>query len=356
MRLMGSFEILNLKNKNLWYEYLSRLPIDKQDVYFTPEYYSLYENNGDGEAICFVFEKQRSIALYPFLKNSINQLGYCLNDEYYDIQGAYGYNGMLSSSEDASFLRDFWQIFDQFCKDNNIVAEFTRFHPILRNYRLGEGHYNVFFDRKTVFIDLTQSEERIFAGFRKATRQHIKKASQIIEIRKAVYTEENVDTFIRIYVENMKKVNSIPYLFFSRQHFMNMFKLDNIEFFLAYIDDQPIACYSGLVSKEYYSNYLRASLTEYNKTGVNTLMYWSMIQSAKNHGCHYVHFGGGTNGDVDNSLLQYKMNFSQSQSDFYIGKKVHNQQIYDEIIKQWQMKFPKSYVNNEKMLLGYREI
>lgn len=353
---MANFDIFDLKVKDKWKSYLTRLPDDKQDVYFTPEYYSLYEKNGDGEANCFMYEKDGNIVLYPFLKNSINKLGYSLNNEYYDIQGAYGYNGMLSSTDDTTFLEDFWKTFDQYCKDNNIVAEFTRFHPILKNYKLGEGHYNIIFDRKTVFIDLTQSEDEIFAGFKKSTRKHIQKASQKIEIRKAEYTEENVDTFVRIYVENMEKVNSIPYLFFSKQHFLNMFKLDNIEFFLAYLDDQPIACYSGLVSKEYYGNYLRASLTEFNKTGVNTLMYWSMIQSAKKNGCHFVHLGGGTNGDSDNSLLQYKMNFSQTLSDFYIGKKIHNKDIYDIVLQQWKSNHPKSYEKNKQMLLGYREI
>lgn len=353
---MGNFKIFHLKDKIQWSDYLYKIPVDKQDVYYSPEYYSLYERNGDGEANCFVFEKDGNIVLYPFLKNSINRLGYSLDNEYYDIQGAYGYNGMLSSSDDTSFLNDFWYTFDQFCKDNSIVAEFTRFHPILKNHTLGDGHYYIILDRKTVFLDLKQSEDEIFAGLRKSTRKHIKKASQTIEIRKAAYTEENVDTFFRIYVENMKKVNSIPYLFFSREHFMNMFKLDTIEFFIAYLDDQPIACYSGLVSKKYYGNYLRASLTDYNKTGVNTLMYWSMIQSAKNHGCHYVHFGGGTNGDLDNTLLQYKMNFSQTLTDFYIGKKIHYKEVYDEIIQQWKSKNQESYEDKKHMLLGYREI
>ena len=351
-----SNDVLTISDKGKWNDYLKLLPKNQQDVYFTPEYYSLYERNGDGEVNCFIFEKDGNIVLYPFLKNSINQLGYSLDDEYFDIQGAYGYNGMLSSSDDTSFLNDFWHTFDQFCKDNNIVAEFTRFHPILKNHSLGNGHFDIIFDRKTVFLDLKQSEDEIFAGLRKSTRKHILKASQTIEIRKAAYTEENVDTFFSIYVENMKKVNSIPYLFFSREHFMNMFKLDNIEFFIAYLDDQPIACYSGLVSKEYYGNYLRASLTEYNKTGVNPLMYWSMIQSAKNHGCQFVHFGGGTNGDLDNTLLQYKMNFSQTLTDFYIGKKIHNKEVYSEVLDQWRVNYPDSFARNKKKQYRYSEI
>nr|MCR4903436.1 GNAT family N-acetyltransferase [Butyrivibrio sp.] len=339
-----------------WNELLNRFPKDRKDVYFTPEYNFLYEDYGDGLAFCFAYTEDNNIALYPFLKNSINELGYELDKEYFDIQGAYGYNGLISNTDNSGFLARFWNKFDEWCKDNNIVAEFMRFHPVMKNYELAKEHFNMIYDRHTVYLDLTQSEEDIFAGFDKGTRQHVRKAAKTIEIRPVQYSEENVEVFNRIYRENMEHVNSIPYLFFNKEHFRRMFQQKNIEFFIAYQGNIPIACYSGLVSEEYYGNYLRASLTEYNRTGVNTLMYWSMIKSAKAHGCHYVHFGGGTSGDPENSLLHYKMNFSKTLSDFYIGKKVHNQVIYNEIVKQWKEKHPESYAEHKVMLLGYREI
>ena len=349
-------EILDLGSFSRWEEYLNRLPWHCRDVYFTPAYYSLYQNYGDGEAQCFVFEKDGDIALYPFLKNSITPLGYELDKEYYDIQGAYGYNGLIASTDDATFIAEFWDEFDVWCHKSDIVAEFMRFHPLLKNYKLGEGHFKLIHDRNTVYLDLSQTEEEIFGGFEKSTRKHILKAEKTIDIRPADRTEENVEVFNRIYRENMEHVHSIPYLFFSLEHFRNMFQQDNIEFFIAYQGDTPIACYSGLVSKEYYGNYLRASLTEYNKTGVNTLMYWSMIKSAKAHGCHYVHFGGGSSSDPENTLLKYKMNYSQTLSEFWIGKRVHNQAIYDQIVSQWKEKHPESYESHKVMLLGYREI
>ena len=290
------------------------------------------------------------------MKNSVNELGYCLDSDYYDIQGAYGYNGVVTNCKDSDFMADFWKAFDAYCHEEHIIAEFMRFHPVMKNYEQGMGHFNMIHDRQTVYLDLTQSEEDIFAGFDKGTRQHVRKAAKTIEIRPAERTEESVEIFNRIYRENMEHVNSIPYLFFNLQHFRNMFKQGNIEFFIAWQGETPIACYSGLVSNFYYGNYLRASLTEYNRTGVNTLMYWSMIQSAKAHGCHYVHFGGGTSGDPENSLLKYKMNFSKTLSEFWIGKKVHNPDIYNKVVEQWKEKYPVSYEAHKAMLLGYREI
>ena len=97
-----NYKVFSLQDKEEWNNLLKKLPTKQQDIYYTPEYYSLYENYGDGKAQCFVFEKEGEIALYPFLINSINQLGYELDNEYFDIQGAYGYNGVVSSSYDSS--------------------------------------------------------------------------------------------------------------------------------------------------------------------------------------------------------------------------------------------------------------
>ncbi|MCD4731451.1 MAG: hypothetical protein K8R74_12670, partial [Bacteroidales bacterium] len=144
------FKILDLSIKKDWNCYLTKIPANQQDIYFTPEYYELYEKNGDGKAKCFVFEQNEKISLYPFLINSINELGYKLDNECFDIQGAYGYNGVISSSYDVVFINDFYKSFDNYCRENNIIAEFTRFHPLLSNFKISEQNLNVVFDRKTI--------------------------------------------------------------------------------------------------------------------------------------------------------------------------------------------------------------
>ena len=53
---------------------------------FTSEYNSLYQNYGKGETRCYVFEKDGTIVVYPFLMNSISPLDYAFDKEYCDIQ------------------------------------------------------------------------------------------------------------------------------------------------------------------------------------------------------------------------------------------------------------------------------
>ncbi len=130
-----NYKILDLSQKKEWKKYLELLLISQQDIYFTPEYYELYEKNGDGKVQCFIFKDNGDIALYPFLINSVNELGYKLDNEFCDIQGAYGYNGIISSSYDMEFRRKFFDAFNEYWKGNNIIAEFMRFHPLLNNYK-----------------------------------------------------------------------------------------------------------------------------------------------------------------------------------------------------------------------------
>lgn len=130
---MIDFKLIELSQKEKWNEMIARLPIEQQDIYYTPEYYSIYEKKGDGKAQCFVYERDGEIALYPFLINSVNDLGFKLNKQYFDIQGAYGYNGVATSSCEESFKKSFYTAFQNFIEEHSIIAEFTRFNPFLKN-------------------------------------------------------------------------------------------------------------------------------------------------------------------------------------------------------------------------------
>ena len=48
--------LFELSEKDKWNARLKDFDILCQDIYFTPEYYSLYQENGDGNAKCFFYE------------------------------------------------------------------------------------------------------------------------------------------------------------------------------------------------------------------------------------------------------------------------------------------------------------
>lgn len=348
--------ILKLSESEEWSRLLSMLPADQLDVYFTPEYYTLYEQNGDGKACCFVYEEDGGIVLYPFLLNSINQLGYELDDEFFDIQGAYGYNGIVTSSKDEGFLARFHETFDKYCQEQHIVAEFSRFHPLLDNQVLASPKMQTFYSRKTVKLNLTLSEDEIWMNqFSSKNRNVIRKAEKegvtIVE-------SQDYDFFRAMYDQTMRNVNAEGFYFFPPKYY-DTFKENfgsNLTLCFAIYEGKLIAGSMFMFSKDYAHYHLSGRDKNYYKIAANNAVLWYGIKKAKERGCKWFHFGGGTTGADDDLLLHFKQNFSKDTGEFWIGKRVHNQAVYDSIVAQWKEKYPQSYEHNRVKLLGYREI
>ena len=348
--------LLSLKDKEEWIRLHDLLPADQQDVYFTPEYYALYEQNGDGKACCFVYEEEGGIVLYPFLLNSINQLGYELDGEYYDIQGAYGYNGIVTSSKDEKFIGRFHECFDQFCQEQHVVAEFSRFHPILSNQKFASRKMQTFYSRKTVMLALTLSLDDIWKSqFSSKNRNVIRKAEKdgvtIVE-------SQDYEFFRQMYDQTMRNVNAEDFYFFPAAYYERFKETfgDNLILCFAMYEGKPISGSMFMFSKDYAHYHLSGRDKNYYKIAANNAVLWYGIQKAKERGCKWFHFGGGTTGEDDDLLLHFKQNFSKENGEFWIGKRVHNQEVYDSIVAQWKERYPESYQANKVKLLGYREI
>ncbi len=349
--------IFTLNEGNLIKRYLKKISSSQIDIYFTPEYYYLYENYNDGKALFFVFEKNDEIALYPFLLNPINELGYNLDNLYSDIQGAYGYNGVISSTEDKAFIEKFYNEFNLYCTRNNIISEFTRFHPILNNHVFSKDYLEVIYDRETVILDLTKSFNEIWKNEYSGTnRNMIRKAKDnevIIEFNESL---NGLLKFADLYRETMDDLNSDNYYKFDNSYFENIFHLlkSNYDLVMAYKNDELIAASLFLYYGNFYHYHLSARNREYQKYAANNLILDKAIKKAQERGCKKFHFGGGFDKIPQNSLLKFKSNFSSQRGKFYIGKKIHNKEVYNKVIKQWAEKNPNYEGNNNQILLRYR--
>lgn len=350
------YSLITLDNQEYWKSLWAQLPVEQQDVYFTPEYYALYEQNGDGKACCFVYEEGGDIVLYPFLLNSINKLGYGLDGEYFDIQGAYGYNGIVTSSKDERFIARFYECFDLFCQEQHIVAEFSRFHPLLNNQVLASPKMQTFYSRKTVKLDLTLSEDDIWkTQFSSKNRNVIRKAEKdgvrIVE-------SQDYEFFRQMYDQTMRNVDAEGFYFFPAEYYEKFKETfgDNLILCFAIYNGKPISGSMFMFSKDYAHYHLSGRDKNYYKIAANNAVLWYGIQKAKERGCKWFHFGGGTTGAADDLLLHFKQNFSKENGEFWIGKRVHNQTVYNSIISQWKERFPESYEANTVKLLGYREV
>ncbi len=355
LKLVG-FKVLTLDNSLEWSMLLNRLPLEQRDVYYTPEYYSLYQNLGDGEAKCFVYENKEGIALYPFLMNSVNDLGYKLDVDCYDIQGAYGYNGVVSSSYKDSFIKNFYKNLNNYITNENIISEFTRFHPLMKNVLFSCNNMNVVKDRVTVFIDLSDSYENIFKNFQTTTKKQIRRASDRhnILVSTSQKNDSNVDLIYEIYSESMGRVNAVPYLYFNRDYVAQLLLNTKSTLFIAEYEGKAISFIIALYNDFFLNGHIGGTLTDYIKFSPFSLLYSEMIKWGIANGCRYLHVGGGLTNTLNDPLLQYKMNFSRTTEKFFIGKNIHDKVQYERIVLQWEMKYPEKIAQFGNLLLKYR--
>ena len=140
-----------------WNEKLEAFPSEKKDVYFTEQYVKLYETDTE-KAECFVCQEGDRVLLFPFLARTFEFQG----KQYKDFETAYGYGGPVYNCEDSEFVTKSLVALKVYCKENNYVAGFVRFHPLFQNQGGFDTVGRVIEDRKTVAIDLDQTMDEVW--------------------------------------------------------------------------------------------------------------------------------------------------------------------------------------------------
>ncbi|MGE5328828.1 MAG: lipid II:glycine glycyltransferase FemX [Deltaproteobacteria bacterium] len=319
-----------------------------KDIYFTPEYYSLYEINGDGEAKAALYKGSNGmIVLYPFILKKIE--GYNLDRNYYDIESAYGYGGPIVENYNEKNMLEFEEIFHNWCLNNNVVAEFIRFHPLMDNYKFFNKNIIVEKDRNTVYIDLTKGIESIWRdSISSKNRNMIRKAEKAgVQIK----ISNDFSNFIDLYNSTMNRVGAGQYYFFNQEYYKEMSSSMSSNLFLleASLENKIIAAAVFLYQGEYLNYHLSGSNIDYLEYAPNNLLLYEAIKIGCRKGLKKFHLGGGRSKDEDDRLLHFKTSFSKDRAEFYIGKRIHNPEKYSYLMEQWE----KENKQQAKLFLQY---
>ena len=334
-------------NNMLWDKYIEALPGEKQDIYFTRRYGQESQLLGGGEAQLFLYEEGDNFGIYPYIKHMVNlSEDKCL---YYDIETPYGYGGPLVKNKDLAFIHKFEKEFLKYCLRENIIAEFIRFHPLLRNEGIFQKNIDVLHNRTTAWLDLERSLDEIWmhdiSTQNRNTIRKCRKNGLSVEI------SEDYDAFSDIYNQTMCKVGAERFYFFDQAYYDKMKHNPDYKLMHVVKDKEILAAAIFMKYGEYFHYHLAGSKYEFLKYAPNNILLWEAIKYAKSCGCKKMHFGGGRSVAKDDSLLQFKRRFSSQCTDFYIGKRIHNERVYGRLIKEWE----NTHGEKAKILLQYRE-
>lgn len=332
-------------NDICWNRYIDKLPREKQDIYFTSQYCKMNKLSDKAEPQIYIYEEDDNIAIYPYIKRPIFFKGQL----YYDIETPYGYGGPNVKTEKETFINNFELAFLEHCRKENIIAEFIRFHPLLRNEQIFRKNIEVLHNRFTVWIDLEKDINEIWMKDISVKNRSTIRKCQKNELE--VEVNKDYNTFLEIYNETMHKVGAKDFYFFNEQYYKKL--QDNSDYILLQtkMDGKTLAAAIFIKFRDYFHYHLSGSRREFLKYAPNNILLWEAIKYAKNCGCKKMHFGGGLTNSTDDTLFRFKKSFSSEFADFYIGKRIHNQEVYWGLIHEWETVHSKK----AKILLQYRE-
>lgn len=325
------YKVLSIAEKEQWQACIKKIP--QADIYFTDAYCHIYENNGEGKAQLFVYEDGEACICYPYLLRKI-EASSTFEEPLYDITTPYGYGGPLTNIQDEAerkyhFSR-FENVFGQYCREKNIVTEFVRFHPLIRNDRDCKSIQPIL-NRNTVSLTLQEDEAALMDSLRNKGRNRVKYAMKqgLTVTREGL---DHLDWFAENYAKTMEKNQADTYYFFSKAFLQDTVELleDHLTIFAARYEGEIIASVMYMHYNGYVSYHLTGSKQEYLHLAPSNLLVWHAAAWFGKLGYKSLHLGGGYRQDDD--LLRFKRNFTKNPLlEFYTGKKVHLPAQYERL-------------------------
>jgi hypothetical protein len=355
-----SVTLLSLHDAGRWNAVLEEFPQEDRQVHFRAEYHRLFEANGDGQAEMFVVREGGNLLVYPYMKGRIRAIGATLiRDDVFDIQSVFGYTGPRANTVDKAFLRRANEVFEAYCRESKIVAEFVRFNPVLENHSALEDANRMEIRRLQSFVavHLAKDEPALMRAYRKGRRSDIRQAQRLQMEFRPLDRKDEFNCFVEGYRAHMVSIGADRYYLFSDAYFEALYGLHHRLVLLAgaYCGDQLLAAgafaFDG--GTAYYLHGMRTT-NDTRHQGATSFLLHSVFGALGAAGVRVFVLGGGVGKGGDDRLLHYKRGFSKAGMDLHIGKRIHDATRYEELCMTWEREFPKLRERRANFVLKYR--
>lgn len=335
---MHDVVILSATEHNDWQSWLDRSY--RYDFYHLPSYHLMSELNGEGEAKLLVYSCETHFVAIPILLRPIREIdGLDLDIDgmaWCDVSSVYGYAGPVFSHEQMpkEIRRSSHEALTDTLRDLKVVSVFSRLHPLIGQEAFLSGLGEIQWLGDTVSVDLTLSPQEQRTRYRKDHKYGVNKL-----VRAGVIVEEDtdwtyLDEFIRIYHDNMERVDAQEYYLFDKSYFLNLRKYlgRRLHLFHCWLEGR-IVC-SGLFV-------LCNGIVQYHLSGTNSndldlspmrllidgVRRWATMREAE------VFFLGGGLGAQSDSLFDFKAGFSDRRHAFALWKWILYPHVYQKLVE-----------------------
>jgi hypothetical protein len=246
-------------------------------------------------------------------------------------------------------------VFSKWCISNNIVTEFCRYHPFYQNQKWADRNVVNLINRTTIAMDLINYpidvwEKSHYLNQRGMVRRAIKEG-YTFHIEKF---SDNISWFTKKYNDTQKKLNADSETFFSELYFNELDKLgDKIWLGVVKENENPLTAVVVIEGVEYAYLHLMAYFHDGPAKGmVNYLYHETAIEASKNDK-KLLQVGGGKSNKLEDPLFRFKSRLSPVSHQFYIGKKIYNQEVYNQIVDSYISNYGIDLYNTKKHILQF---
>lgn len=305
------------------------------DVYYLSGYVKGFWEHGDGEPILLHYCSEILEGINVVMKRKIandSHFAGKISDDYCDLISPYGYGGWLIQGNGE--IDPLMEEYDEWCRKNNIVSEFVRFHPLLKNHEVLAKYYNVESPGSTISMNLA-SKQTIWGDLTSKNRNMVRKAQKNgLKVFRSSGPEIYA-AFQKIYNQTMDKDHAASYYYFKPTYYQSVreYLNNNAQVFYAQTEDGTIAAAAIILGANGRLNYhLSGSRQELQRLAPTNLLLYNAACWGYENGYKSFHLGGGI-GAKEDSLYAFKKAFCrQDPHPFYIGKRIISQEVYHMLL------------------------
>jgi len=325
-----------------WDETLRRFP--RYDFHHLSGYVALEAERRGAKASAYVLQCDQGAFLVPLLESPVPLTLQPSGISPKDALAPYGYSGPLVVAEgDENQRNKFVSValarLTEYLRCRNICSLLLRFHPLIPlPFKPFQDLGHLAYHGETIWVDLHRSTEEMWAETRNRYRTYIRgleRNGYQIEFDPAGL---EMDAFIQLYYDTMRRVGASPEYFFSREYFLSLQNLLGPRFLLAHVRSPS----GEIVSSGIFT--ICKGIVQYHLSGNNIgedganalkLLLHEVRRWAKDQGCDYFHLGGGV-GAKNDSLFQFKSGFSPRRATFHTWRLIVDEPVYQSLCRKWE--------------------
>ena len=300
------------------------------DIYYQGHFLEIEAEkvNGILEIFCVLDAENSYVFIYPYIKLKLNGKF----SKYYDLTSPYGYCGPICNNK--LFFIESELMFVNYMKNENVVSEFVRYHFVYNKSLKFSKNIDNEYNRKLVTFDLSKDWDLIWKNNISMNNRNYTNKFDKAGFKLNIYNDlDKLEDFIKLYEETMDNANANKDFYFKKEYYLDLFAKLNGKIYLAnmVLDDKIYSSVLFFASGDFIQLYLSGRNLQFNKVPSFVPLYINIAKWAKLNKFKTLNLGGGRTNSEDDTLFKFKKRLSNDFMDFYIGKRIHNEKIYQEL-------------------------